>query len=54
LSFGIYAFQCPARLVAFIGVPSKWIPFGLIFAAAITEDLVKRIVKKRASREKKA
>ena len=45
LSFGIYAFQCPARLVAYIGVPSKWIPFGIIIIAAVAEDLIKRIIK---------
>lgn len=45
LSFGIYAFQCPARLVDAIGVPSRWIPFALIFILAIGEDSIKRIVK---------
>ncbi len=55
LSFGIYAFQCPARLLAFIGMPSDWIPFGVIFAAAITDDMIRRIVrrhKKKASLNK--
>lgn len=55
LSFGIYAFQCPARLMAHIGMPSSWIPFGFVFVAAIVEDLIKRIIKKKkmkASTEK--
>lgn len=45
LSFGLYAFQCTARLIAHLGVPSKWIPFGFIILAAVSEDLIKRIVK---------
>lgn len=45
LSFGIYAFQCPARLIDAIGVPSRWIPFALIFVLAIGEDAIKRIIK---------
>ena len=45
LSFGIYAFQCPARLIAFIGVPSPWIPFGVIIIAAVVDDLVRRIAR---------
>ena len=45
LSFGIYAFQCPARLVKYIGVPTPWIPFGIIILAAITEDAIKKIIK---------
>lgn len=44
LSFGIYAFQCPARLVAFIGVPSRWIPFCLIFVLTLVENTAKRII----------
>ena len=41
LSFGIYAFQCPARLLACIGTPSPWIPFTLIFVLTIVEYLIK-------------
>ncbi len=44
LSFGIYAFQCPARLVANIYVDNRWIPFVLIFILAIGEDTIKRIL----------
>ena len=52
LSFGIYAFQSPARLLDYIGTPSPWIPFGLIFVAAITEYLIRiLIVKKRAEKK---
>lgn len=44
LSFGIYAYQCPARLVDYIGAPS-WIPFMIIMVAAVVDDLIRRIVK---------
>lgn len=45
LSFGLYAFQCTARLIAYMGVPSRWIPFGFIVMAAVLEDMIKRIIK---------
>ena len=44
LSFGIYAFQCPARLLSETVDISAWIPFALIFVLALTEDTVKRIL----------
>ena len=50
LSFGIYAFQCPARLMAHIGMPSPWIPFVFVFVAAITEDVIKRLIRKRKTK----
>ena len=45
LSFGIYAFQCPARLVANLGVGNRWIPFLLIIVMAVGEDIIKRLIK---------
>lgn len=46
LSFGIYAFQCPARLAAAFGASNKWIPFAIIIGLTLIYDLVKRIYKK--------
>ena len=51
ISFGVYAYQCPARLVANIGVQSKWIPFIMIFALAILDDIIKRIVKESKNKK---
>ena len=51
LSFGIYAFQCPARLVRALGVTNPWIPFGLIFLLAIADFLARIwLMKRRESR----
>ena len=47
LSFGIYAFQCPARLVQYLGVPSPWIPFGIIFALSILDCLARALIARR-------
>ena len=53
LSFGLYAFQCPADLFRVMGVKSPWLLFGFILLATLVEDGIKRIVrhvrKKRAS-----
>ena len=46
ISFGIYAFQCPARLVQHLGALDSLGIFIMIFALAIVEDLIKRIVRK--------
>ncbi len=56
LSFGIYAYQCPARLIDYIGVPS-WIPFVVVIVASVADDLVRRIVKnkkQKSPRKKKS
>lgn len=45
LSFGLYAFQCPADLTRTLGVSSQPILFGIILAATIIEDGGKRICK---------
>ena len=43
LSFGLYAFQCPADLFRVLGVSNRWILFGFILAATLIEDSGKRI-----------
>ena len=43
LSFGIYAFQCPADLMRTLGVSSSYVLFGFIFIASVLEDAGKRI-----------
>lgn len=52
LSFGIYAYQCPARLVANLGVSNRWIPFILIFVLTLFDDIIKRV--HRSLKNKKA
>ena len=43
LSFGIYAFQCPADLMRTLGVNSSYVLFGFILLASVAEDAGKRI-----------
>ena len=45
LSFGLYAFQCPADLLRTLGVENIWILFGFILVATLLEDGIKRITK---------
>ncbi len=45
LSFGLYAFQCPADLMRVLGVKSIWLLFGFILLATLIEDAAKRIYK---------
>ena len=45
LSFGMYAFQCPARLLLVTVYVNPWIPFVLIFVLALIDDAAKRIIK---------
>ena len=52
LSFGMYAFQCPARLLSDTIDVNPWIPFVLIFALALIEDTAKRIIKYRKGKVK--
>ena len=55
ISFGIYAYQCPARLVAFLGVPSRWIPFLLIIALTFIDYFVRLLVRRyQANKTKNA
>ncbi len=51
LSFGIYAFQCPARLMVYIGVPSRWIPFFLIFFLTFIDYFVRFYIEKRKAQK---
>lgn len=50
LSFGLYAFQCPADLFRTLGVKSLWILFGFILAATLLEDGIKRILKHKRNK----
>ncbi len=50
-SFGIYAYQCPARLVAYIGVSSRWIPFLLIVALTLTDYFVRILIRKISAKD---
>ena len=43
LSFGIYAYQCPARLIEYIGIGDRWTPFCIIIVLAVTDDLIRRV-----------
>lgn len=50
LSFGLYAFQCPANLLRILGVKSTWLLFGIILAATLIEDGAKRIYRYNKNR----
>lgn len=52
LSFAIYAYQCPARLVYNIGVESRWMPFILIIVLAVADDAIKRIIRYKKHNKK--
>ena len=45
LSFGLYAFQCPADLFRLLGATNLWFLFGFILIATLLEDGGKRIYK---------
>jgi peptidoglycan/LPS O-acetylase OafA/YrhL len=47
LSFGLYAFQCPADLLRLVGLGNRYILLFIIVALTITEDVIKRIYKSR-------
>ena len=47
LSFGLYAFQCPADLLRLLGVENNYILLSLIVALAVLEDAAKRILRYR-------
>ena len=51
LSFGIYAFQCPADLMRTLGVSNSYILFGFIVLASVLEDAGKRIYRYRHYRK---
>lgn len=50
LSFGLYAFQCPADLIRLLGVSNRYILLTVIVLAAIIEDAAKRIIKYKSSK----
>lgn len=45
LSFGIYAYQCPARMLWGFGIYDKWMIFAVIIVMSVSDDFIKRIVK---------
>ena len=45
LSFGLYAFQCPADLLRTLGVKNIWVLFGFILIATLLEDGGKKVYK---------
>lgn len=47
LSFGLYAFQCPADLLRLLGVDNRYLLLGFIVGLSIAEDLIKRLAKKK-------
>ena len=52
LSFGLYAFQCPADLLRTLGVKSPALLFGFILLATLLEDGGKRIYRYTKSKPK--
>ena len=48
LSFGLYAFQCPADLLRGFGMQNLWLLFGFIVLASVLEDLGKRLYKRKS------
>lgn len=58
LSFGLYAFQCPADLFRVMGMSNPWLLFGFILLATLLEDggkrLYRTIRKKRIEAAQKA
>ena len=51
LSFGLYAYQCPADLLRALGVSSRYLLLGFIVLCTLVDDGVKRILKKRAEKQ---
>lgn len=57
LSFGMYAFQCPADLFRKLGLTNVWLLFGFILAATLIEDGGKRLyrhIRKKRTESKTA
>lgn len=50
LSFGLYAFQCPADLMRLLGISNRYILLVTIVVLAIAEDLIKRIVRAKKNK----
>lgn len=53
-SFGIYAYQCPARLMVYLGVANRWIPFGLILVLTLTDYAIRILIGKAREAKKNA
>ena len=51
LSFGLYAFQCPADLLRELGLGNVYILFAIIVILTLIEDGAKRIIKARKKHE---
>ncbi len=47
LSFGLYAFQCPADLLRLLGLSNRYMLLLIIVSLTVTEDIIKRIYKSR-------
>ena len=47
LSFGLYAFQCPADLLRELGVSGRYLLFGVIVGLSVIEDGIKRLYRIR-------
>ena len=45
LSFGLYAYQCPGRMLWGFGISDRWFVFFVIIGLALIDDTIKRIVK---------
>lgn len=50
LSFGLYAFQCPADLMRLLGISNRYILLVTILVLAIAEDIIKRIVRAKKNK----
>ena len=50
LSFGLYAFQCPADMIRVLGVSNRYVLLVIIISLTVAEDGIKRIVRYRSSR----
>lgn len=48
LSFGLYAFQCPADLLRALGVSNRYLLLAVIVGATVLEDTGKRLWRRRA------
>ena len=51
LSFGLYAFQCPADLLRLLGVSNLGLLFGFIVLATLIDDTAKRFFRRLADRQ---
>ncbi len=49
LSFGLYAFQCPADMIRVMGVSNRYVLLAVIMSLTVAEDGIKRIIKYRKS-----